>query len=168
MNIIDEIQFLIETKNFELTGIGKNLICDYYTNSSILHTKLQVLSKHIKKTIRDNNHAFRYSDLMKMHNFIEKISQKTNTNKSLNKPDEDGNVVSERNNNNNTFNDFLLDDQLFSRQHDCIPKYLIDTFEKPVAIDIYTVFEFPQLPIIAKNFFISLYLMDTFSKEEVF
>lgn len=187
----------MERRNFieSSSGIEKNLICDYHTNSTILHTKLQVLSKHIKKVIRERleiRDILRNSDFAKMYDFIERIStqqqqqqhQSSTINHNESRTDNENfdNFslidVNINKNNNNTHNaddngqqqqqpQQLLQDPLYSTL--CIPKYFMDNFEKPVAVDIYTVFEFPQLPTIAKNYFISLYIIvDELSRQEVF
>ncbi|KAH7639808.1 hypothetical protein HUG17_3841 [Dermatophagoides farinae] len=192
-DIIDKFDLLMERRNFieSSSGIEKNLICDYHTNSTILHTKLQVLSKHIKKVIRERleiRDILRNSDFAKMYDFIERISTQQqhqsltiNHNESRNDNENFDNFslidVNINKNNNNTHNvddngqqqqqqpQQLLQDPLYSTL--CIPKYFMDNFEKPVAVDIYTVFEFPQLPTIAKNYFISLYIIvDELSRQE--
>ncbi|OTF74385.1 hypothetical protein BLA29_006535 [Euroglyphus maynei] len=124
---------------------------------------IQVLSKHIKKVIRER---IEIRDILRNSDFVKIISiQQPQQQQSLNiNNDEDFFLLID---NNNTHNN--IDDNNGGQDNPlCIPKYFIDNFEKPVAVDIYTVFEFPQLSTIAKNFFISLYLIsDELSMQEV-
>lgn len=163
----------MEQQNFIESGIEQNLICDYHTNSQLLLTKLQVLSKHIKKVIREHfeiRNILKNSDFVKMYDFIERISnqQQPSTISNHNETMKTNNGDDLTNDNNTHDNGHHQQDPLLTSTTRFIPKFFLDNFEKPVAVDIYTVFEFPQLSTIAKNFFISLFLInDDLSMQEV-
>ncbi|UXI15417.1 U3 small nucleolar ribonucleoprotein IMP4 [Sarcoptes scabiei] len=176
-DIIDKFDFLVEENNLKSSAIEKNLICDFHTNSTILPSKLQLLSKHLKKAIREKveNDFFGKSDFVKMHEFIEKVSSQTNHEESISLGNQSHHHLNEsksipKSSTTTAIYDFndLTEERYYSQhQHEFIPKYFIENFEKPVAIDIYTVYEFPHIPTIARNFFISLFLMDDYSRKEL-
>ncbi|KAH9413414.1 hypothetical protein DERP_007890 [Dermatophagoides pteronyssinus] len=173
-DIIDRFDQLMEQQNFIESGIEQNLICDYHTNSQLLLTKLQVLSKHIKKVIREHfeiRNILKNSDFVKMYDFIERISNQQQSSMTIisnhNETMKTNNGDDLTNDNNTHDNGHHQQDPLLTSTTRFIPKFFLDNFEKPVAVDIYTVFEFPQLSTIAKNFFISLFLInDDLSMQE--